>query len=337
MIAMPLKLRDLKVDPPLVLAPMADYSHAAFRALVAHFGGCGLFFTEMLNSRIVSTQNPSKDPYLIRGSDDRPLSAQIGGRDPKRIGLAIERIEGMFDAFDVNMGCARGVVQRFRWGVWLMDEPELAREILREARKATGKPLTVKIRSGLMDHNLDRLKAFCKMLEQEGADALIFHPRSGKDGFKRPARWEEIAQVKGAIGIPVIGNGDVSGPNDALRMFEETGCDGVMIGRAALIRPWIFRDTASVLTGGEIPPPPDPLLVLENYFGLLLDLCPHQWHLEKFMGFCFWFFQNWDFALYMWGKVRKERDLEGALRRALELVREAGPMRPYPIRPFLFK
>lgn len=110
----------------MVLAPMADYSHASFREVVARFGGCGLFWTEMLNSRIVATQKLEADPYLVRGRGDRPLSAQVAGRDPERILRALELIQGRFEAYDINMGCARGAVMRYRWGVWLMDEPELA-------------------------------------------------------------------------------------------------------------------------------------------------------------------------------------------------------------------
>lgn len=314
---------------------MAEYSHAPFRSLVASFGGCGWFFSEMLNSRIVATQPLDRDPYLIPGKGDRPLSAQIGGREPEKIALAIRRIEDRFDAFDINMGCTRGQIQRYRWGIWLMKDPPLAQLIIKEARGATSKPLTIKIRSGFDGHDLRALIDFCWMAEAEGVDAVILHPRSGKDGFKRPPRHEELALVRDALRIPLIGNGDIGSPEEASRILA-MGCDGVMIGRAALIRPWIFRDTAHLLSGNPIPPPPDPLEVLERYYEFLLELSPEDLRKERFLGFCYWFFQNWDFALYLWKKMPKKAGLRETFEEACRLVTEAGPMRPYPVRPFLF-
>lgn len=329
-----LKIGGLSIYPPLALAPMADYTHAAFRSLVAVFGGCGWFFTEMLNSRIVATQDPERDPYLVLGRGDRPLSAQIGGREPEKIALAIRRIETKFDAFDINMGCTRGVIQRYKWGIWLMRDLEEARFIVKEARKATSKPLTVKIRSGFEGHRVKELVAFCQMAEFEGVDAIILHPRSGKDGFKRAPRYQEWTLVKKAIGIPLIGNGDIASPEEAQKALD-MGCDGVMIGRAALIRPWIFRDMVAYLKGNPLPPPPDPVEVLWLYYGFLEEISSPKRKYEHFVNFCFWFFQNWSFALYLWRKLRKKKELPTAFQEACSLVKAAGPMRPYPVRPFL--
>jgi len=334
---MVLKIGHLQVEPPLILAPMADHTHAAFRELVAHFGGCGLFFTEMLNSRIVATQKLSTDPYLMRAKRDRPLAAQMAGRDPDRIARALERIRGCFEAYDLNMGCARGVVQRYRWGVWLMEDKGLAAEVVRRAREVVQGPLTVKVRSGVHQHDLKYLKDFCLMLEAEGVDAVLLHPRTARERLKRPPRWEEIRAVKAALSIPVIGNGDVFGPEDALRMFAETDCDGVMIGRAALIRPWIFRDSAAALRGEEIPPPPDPLEVVEVFYTALRRYCPEELRVERLLDFCFWFLQNWPFALHYWREVRRAGGLERMVEKLKALLREAGPLRPYPVRPFMVK
>jgi len=331
------RLQDLSVDPPLVLAPMADCTHAAFRELVAHFGGCGLFYTEMLNSRIVSTQKLETDPYLIRAESDRPLVAQVAGRDPERIARALKRLQGRFEAYDINMGCARGVVMRYRWGVWLMDEPELASRVVREARAVVDGPLTVKIRSGVTRHDPERLREFCLGLEAEGVDGIVLHPRAGSDRLKRPPQWEEIALVKRALRIPVVGNGDVFSPEDALRMLAETGCDGVMIGRAALIRPWIFRDTAAVLRGDPVPPPPDSLEVVEVFVRGLERFCPEGLRLERLLDFSFWFLQNWPFALHYLRRLRRARDFDAALKELRTILHEAGTPRPYPVRPFMTK
>lgn len=334
---MALKIADLQVEPPLVLAPMASHTHAAFRELVAHFGGCGLFFTEMLNSRIVATQSLCRDPYLMRAERDRPLVAQMAGRDPDYIARALERIQGRFEAYDINMGCARGVIQRYRWGVWLMEDKELAAQVVRRAREVVRGPLTVKVRSGVHRADPEYLKGFCLMLEAEGVDAISLHARTAKEGLKRPARWEEIGALKAVLSIPVIGNGDVFGPEEALRMFAETGCDGVMIGRAALIRPWIFRDLAAALRGEGMPPPPDPLEVVDVFYTALQRHCPEELRVERLLDFCFWFLQNWSFALHYWREVRRARGLEEMLDRLRMLLREAGPPRPYPVRPFMVK
>lgn len=316
----------------LYLAPISDFSHAAFRELVAGFGGCDIFFTEMLNARILVSVNIKNDPYLIRAKKDFPLFAQIAGREPDEIAKALERIKDKFEGFNINMGCARGKIQRFGWGVKLMEDINLAASIVRKARKVISSELTVKLRSGLHNHNVLYLREFCHMLEQEGVDAIILHPRTGKERFSKKARWDEIAEIKDTVSIPVIGNGDIFGPEEARRMLQNTGCNGIMIGRAALIRPWIFRDIKAYVEDGQVPPSPNPIYVIEDFFRNLTLYSPFEFIKKRFLNFCFWFLQNWSFGLYWYTQVRKATNM---LDKAKEILANRPSIRSYPVSPFM--
>lgn len=313
---------------------MADFSHAPFRELIAGLGGCDLFFTEMLNSRILTSKKIEDDYYLVRARNDKPLFAQIAGREPEKIAQAIDCIKDMFEGFNINMGCARGKIQRFGWGVSLMADMDLASSIVKEARKAVSSELTVKLRSGLSEHNISYLKNFCLMLQNEGVDSIILHPRTGTEKLSRRARWNEIKEIKETLSIPVIGNGDIFGPEDAKRMIQETGCDGIMIGRAALIRPWIFRDIKAYLNEGNIPPPPDPLYVVDEFYRNLLFYSPPELVEKRFLDFCFWFFQNWGFALHWYSRVKRA---DNKLEETKRILEKRPSIRPYPITPFMTK
>jgi len=323
--------------PFLALAPMAALTHAPFRELVASYTGCDLFFTEMLNVRALVFQNPEKDPYLRQAQRDRPLVAQLVGRDPELFAQAVRRLEERFDfaGYDLNFGCARGVIQRYGWGVSLMKEPELACEIVRAVCASTKKPVSAKIRSG-WKHDREALLGFARALTESGLSLLTIHPRTAQEGFKRPARWEEIRWLAEELPIPVVGNGDVFGPEEARRMHEETGCAGIMIGRAALLRPWIFRDVRSYLTGGEIPPPPPPIEAPEELARLIRELLPEEIQEKRFSLWLFWYLQNFSFGVHYFREIQKIPGLEGKLARLRELLAKES-FRPYPARPYLHR
>ncbi len=332
------RLGSLRISPPLILAPLADYTHAAFRTLVADYGGVGLFYTEMLNSRILAFGSAARDPYLLPGRGDRPLVAQVVGGDPDVVFRAVARLVslGHFSAIDINMACTRGAIQRFGWGVSLMKDSFRAREILRAARDAAaGLPLTVKIRSG-WEHDLPELLRFVRLLEEEGASAIVLHPRSAREGFRRRARWEEIRAVVREVSIPVIGSGDVFSPEDARRMFLETGCAGVMIGRAALLRPWIFRDTEALLRN-ELPPgPPDPFSPLARLADLMEEFLPEDMAFKRFRLYCFWYLQNFPFGFHYLKLIQKETDLNSMLK-CLQGVLAGERFPAYPARPVMIR
>ena len=182
--------------------------------------------------------------------EERPISIQIYGSDPGRMAEAAREVEALgADVCDVNMGCPANKVVKGNAGCGLMGNLSLAREIVRAARAAIRIPLTVKFRSGLRDGRLGFVE-LGRICEGEGADAVALHPRTAKQGFCGSAEWAHIARLKEALSIPVVGNGDVRVPEDAVRMLRETGCDAVMIGRASMRNPWIFRQTADALAGG---------------------------------------------------------------------------------------
>ncbi len=324
--------------PFLSLAPMAGLTHAAFRALVADYGGVDLFFTEMLNVRALVFQNPEKDPYLIRARNDRPLWAQLVGREPELFAKAVQRLEERFDfdGYDLNCGCTRGAIQRYGWGVALMKEPKLAAEILAAIKENAPKPVSAKLRSGF-DHKPDQLLSFVEALAEAGLDLVTLHPRAANEGFKRRPRWEEIKLLKESFpSLIVVGNGDVFGPEEALKMLAQTGCDGVMIGRAALMRPWIFRDVKAFLEKGQVLPPPPPTEAPEKMAHLIEALLPPELHEPRFELWLFWYLQNFDFGLHYFGQIKRQRGLAEKLA-LLKRLLAREKIKPYPAKPYLLR
>ncbi len=321
--------------PSLLLAPMASLTHAPFRELVAYYGGVDLFFTEMLNIRALVYQNPFQDPYLIQGEKDRPLMAQLVGREPKLFAQAVQKLEENFNfaGYDLNFGCARGALQRYGWGVSIMKDPSLAQEIVLAVMENTPKPVSVKIRSGFQHHR-ETLLSFVEKLVRVGVQMVTLHPRTASEGFKRPARWEEIKWLTEEFEIPIVGNGDVFSPQDALKMFHKTSCAGIMLGRAALLRPWIFRDIRKFFLTGKYPPPPSPLEPLELFYSLILRYLPPELRERRFELWLFWYLQNFAFGIYYFKEAKKKKGLEaqiGYLRKALAQEK----FKDYPAKPFL--
>lgn len=248
----PMKIAALDLSNNLILAPLAGISDLPFRTIVRRFG-CGLCYSEMVSADgIVRGQRKTLD-ILRSGPGDRPLVAQIFGSDPRVLAAAAAIIEqrGLADAVDINMGCPVKPVIRRGAGAALMREPERVRLIVREARRTVRIPLTVKIRSGWSPNEKNALE-IARIAEGEGADAVAVHPRTASQGFSGRSDWSVIAEVKAALKIPVIGNGDVEAPGDVSALLGQTGCDGVMIGRGALGNPWIFRNALRHLAGEGI-------------------------------------------------------------------------------------
>jgi tRNA-dihydrouridine synthase B len=239
----------LAVEPPLLLAPMAGITDSAFRRVVRQAGGCGLVTVDMVASEAVIRGVAKELAKLRFRPEERPLSIQVSGARPEAMAVAAAAVEAAgADACDVNMGCpARDVVSAGA-GAALMGNLDLARRILAAMRPRLGIPLTVKLRSGLREGQLNDLE-LGRICEGEGVDAVTLHPRTARQQYAGSADWSRIARLKEALSIPVIGNGDVCAAADVQRMLRSTGCDGVMIGRAALVDPWIFRQAARVLAG----------------------------------------------------------------------------------------
>src|SRR5436309_3580752 len=247
-----LKLGPVHVDPPLWLAPMAGVTDRDFRLIVRRIGGVGVVTMEFISSRAIVSGNDRTRELMYFSDEERPLSIQIYGSDAATMAEAARVVEELgADVCDINMGCPANKVLKGCAGAALMGDLGLAEEIVRSVRRVISIPLTVKFRLGLDDARRNYLD-LGRICEANGVAAVAMHARTARQMFTGEADWSHLARLKETLAIPVIGNGDVRTPEDALRMMAETGCDGVMVGRGATTNPWLFRQIASRLSGGAI-------------------------------------------------------------------------------------
>ena len=266
-------IRDLIVDPPTFLSPMAGLTDSVFRRLIKRLGGCGLVMTEFTSAEGLTRNSLKSKRMLFYHEEERPVTAQLFGAEPSRLAEATRMVEDLgFDAIDLNLGCPAKKVVKACGGSALLRETKLLEEILKTIRAATSLPFTIKIRAGWSETEIVSVQVG-KMAEDIGVNAIAFHPRTRVQGFSGHSDWNLIGELKAALSIPVIGNGDIVTPEDAFRMKRETGCDGVMIGRGALSNPWIFRQIHE-LENGLAPTQPDVAAkyqLIKSYFQLLFE------------------------------------------------------------------
>ena len=272
MVFQDLQIRNVVIRPGHILAPMAGITDTVFRRFIKRLGGCGLIMTEFVSSEGMIRPNFRTQRYLHYREEERPISAQIFGADPAHLADAARQIEDLgFDLVDLNLGCpAKKVVKC--GGSGLLRDLALLENILRAIRAAVTIPFTIKLRSGWSDEEIVALQV-ARLAEDCGVEALAIHPRTRLQGFSGRARWEIIREVKQAVRIPVIGNGDVFKPQDAQALHEQTGCDAVMIGRAAASNPWIFRQMAEFFPTGAYREPTDAdrYEMIRTYYAMLID------------------------------------------------------------------
>jgi nifR3 family TIM-barrel protein len=238
---MQVKIGNLTLKNNVFLAPMAGITNLPFRILAREFG-CGLAFTEMISANGLVRKTNKSHRYLLSSPDDKPLGVQIFGSDPTILFEAAQMATDFgADLIDINMGCPVRKVVKTGAGAALLREPDLVRHILQAIRKATSLPMTIKLRSGWHRGEMRALE-IAIIAQDCGVDAVILHPRTADQGYSGAADWSIIGEVKKKLHIPVIGSGDIRSPEDGCLMISTTGCDGIMIGRAALGNPWIFRD-----------------------------------------------------------------------------------------------
>lgn len=311
-----LHVRGLTIDPPLMLAPMAGLTHSAFRRLLLPFGGVGCFFTEMLSARSLHTEDPKTSPYLLRTPEERPLCYQLLASEPEEIDKALAVVEGQgAEAVDLNMGCPAPLIRKRGGGSRLMEVPSKAAALVRRVRARTGLPFFTKIRLGeTLDE--DHLHDFCRMLEEEGADLITVHARLRGEPYGRRPRWDWIGKVKEWVSVPVVGNGSIFSPDDARRCLEASGCDGLMIGRGAPTRPWLFRDIArevyNMPLGDERPFRPDVYLRFANLLVKSLEPTRRLGRLKEFTAY---FAQPYTFGHTLESKVQSAPDFAEAMAR----------------------
>jgi tRNA-dihydrouridine synthase B len=269
----------VRVAPATVLAPMAGVTDTVFRRFIRNLGGCGLLMTEFTSSHGVSASLRARKPtrtllkYLAFDPVERPITAQLFGADPAVMADAARVCQDLgFDVVDINFGCPVNKVVKCNGGSGLLRDLPLVERLLREVRAAIAIPLTIKFRAGWSDQDLVAVR-LARLAEDCGVVALALHPRTREQGYSGHADWSRIAEVKAAVGIPVIGNGDINSPEDAVAMVAQTNCDAVMIGRAASSNPWIFRQIAQYLQTGTYDQPShrDRYQMMRTYYAMLIE------------------------------------------------------------------
>ena len=252
---MRLKIGTVELENNVILGPMAGVTDLPFR-LLCREQGAGLVCMEMVSAKAVFYGNRNTKELLQVNPGERPVSLQLFGSDPEVLSDIAARLEeGPYDLFDLNMGCPVPKVVKNGEGSALMKDPKLVERILSSMVRALKKPVTVKIRKGFNDESVNAVE-IARIAEGCGAAAVAVHGRTREQYYSGKANWEIIRQVKEAVSIPVIGNGDVDSPEAAKRMLAETGCDGVMVARGAKGNPWIFKRITEYLETGRIPPKP---------------------------------------------------------------------------------
>ena len=267
------KIRDITIDPPLVLSPMAGVTDVAFRALLKRRGGIGLSVSEFVSVEGLTRNNPKSKRQMRFHEYERPFAVQIFGGQAERMKMAAEMAQEVgADILDINCGCPAPKVVKNGGGSGLLREFDRLEKILRDVRAALSIPLTVKIRAGYYDSHINAVET-ALLAESCGVEHIAVHGRTKEQGYKGLANWDLVRQVKQAVGVPVSGSGDVTDVAGAFEKWRETGCDAILIGRGAMANPWIFRQIDEARRGVT---PYEPTLddkreLLLEYFDLLRE------------------------------------------------------------------
>src|SRR2546429_3675690 len=253
-------IRDIEINPPLVLSPMAGVTDISFRRLLKQRGGVGLSVSEFISVEGLTRSNPKSKRQMRFYENERPFAVQIFGGQSERMRMAAEMAEEVgADILDVNCGCPAPKVVKHGGGSGLLRDLPRLETILKEIKKAITIPLTIKIRAGYSDSTINAIET-AKLAEDCGGEHIALHGRTKEQGYRGLANWDLVKQIKQVVGVPVSGSGDVNTIDQAFARFHETGCDGVLIGRGAMANPWIFRQIEETIRDRE---PFQPMLEAE--------------------------------------------------------------------------
>ncbi|WP_419175235.1 tRNA dihydrouridine synthase [Desulfosediminicola sp.] len=322
----PLKIRSITVNTPVALAPMVGLSHSAIRSLLVEQGGVGLLFTEMMAAKRLPHDSVNHSPMLVRSAIESPLIYQIFLATEEPVQLAVEKLETIgADGVDVNLGCPAPQLRRRGAGGFLAEDGKTVQRIFGALRRATELPVSAKIRLG---RELDRNKLidFCKMLEGEGIDFITVHGRLHGEKFCRPPRWDWIGYVKKELSIPVIANGGIFTVSDAGRCLEQSGADGLMIGRGGMERPWLFADIAREIYGRTDI---SGFATRQELFFRFIDLLNDRFAVERRLGrmkqFTQYYARAFTFGHHLASAVQNSNSMDEAVESAEQFFARTDP------------
>ncbi len=326
----PVKIGTLTVWPPVVLAPMAGVTNYPFRSVCRGFGA-GLYVSEMINARPLVDGRDKTLKLADFGPDESPRSLQLYGSDPYYIAEAVKRLvnEGRIDHLDMNFGCPVPKVTRKGGGAAIPVKPNLLRNIVRAAVRSAGRiPVTIKFRLGINASYLTFLTSG-RIAQEEGCAAVGLHARTAAQLYHGQAEWDAIAELKQAVRIPVLGNGDIWEAEDALRMMRQTGCDGVIVGRGCLGRPWLFRDLADVFNGRAPLNPPnldEVLAIMFDHAGKLAEWFGERLAMHSFRRHASWYTKGFRIPSEIRADLMRIETLSGLI----ELFSKVDRCQPFP-------
>lgn len=308
-----MNIGELSLGNPILLAPMAGVTDMPFRILCKE-QGCGLVYTEMVSAKALFYQSVKTDLLLETDATEGKVGVQLFGKEPTIIADMAQRIDKeQVGLFDVNMGCPVPKVVNNGEGSALMRQPKLAGEIIRALSDAVQKPVTVKIRKGFDESQVNAVE-IAKIAEANGAKAITVHGRTREQYYSGKADWDIIAQVKAAVSIPVIGNGDIFRAQDAKQMFERTGCDGIMVARGAQGNPWIFREILQYLKTGELlerPTVEEVISTILRHAEMLIALKGTYIGVREMRKHISWYTKGMKHATHIRHEVNQIEDYEG--------------------------
>lgn len=309
-----MKIGNIETKNNVFLAPMAGVTDMAFRMICSELGA-GLVYSEMISSKGLYYEDKKTYELMKIDENERPIALQIFGHEPDIMAHVVSSIlnkQEDIDIIDINMGCPAPKIVKNGDGSALLKEPKLVRQIVRAVVKVSDKPVTVKIRMGWDEKSINAVE-IAKIIEDEGAALVVVHGRTREQFYSGEANWDIIREVKRNVSIPVIGNGDIFTPEDAKRMIDYTGCDGVMIGRGSQGNPWIFKRIVALIENGEEIPPPtnrEKIDMAIRHFKLLIDLKGEKVAVREMRKHIGWYIKGMSKAADMRRRINTINDKE---------------------------